>query len=76
MLQQDFCDLQLSPSFLVAPQNTHSSQDEGLFVRQGHWFIVPWLLLTNAVGSIRYTGVKSEGSSLTALLWSETSMER
>ncbi len=46
-------DLQLSP-FLVAPQNIHSSSDEGFFVRRGWWFIV----LTNAVRSVRYTGVK------------------
>lgn len=46
------------PPFLVAPQYTDNSSDEGLFVRQGHKFIVSWLLLTDAVCSIRYTGAK------------------
>lgn len=35
MLQEEVSDLQLSP-LLVAPQNTRSSSEEGLFVRQGH----------------------------------------
>ena len=60
MLQEEVSDLQLSP-LLVAPQNTHGSRSDGsLFVRQGHSFIVPLLLLANAVRSIRYTGVKAE----------------
>lgn len=43
---------------LLALHNPHSNSNEDAFVRRGLEFTASWSLLTNAVHSIRYTGVK------------------